>query len=72
MSSVFSFVKELLSNKSHIKLNKKIIKAIGILETVFLADLMSKYEYFESKEMLDDGWFFNNQAASWMLWDSGV
>ena len=54
-------MKELLSSSAFIVLNKTLAKNLGLKETVLLADLISKEEYFIDKGMTD-GWFFNTEA----------
>ena len=54
-------MKELLSSSAFIVLNKTLAKNLGLKETVLLADLISKEEYFIDKGM-NDGWFFNTEA----------
>jgi hypothetical protein len=55
-------VKHLLSSTAFLVVNKKLAKKIGLHETVLLADLISKEEYFKEKEYSNyemGGWFFN-------------
>ena len=54
-------MKELLSSTAFIVVNKTLARNIGLKETVILADLISKEEYFISNGMTD-GWFFNTEA----------
>lgn len=54
-------MRELLSSTAFLIVNKALIRSIGLKETVLLADLISKEEYFESNGMTD-GWFFNTEA----------
>lgn len=54
-------MKQLLSSTAFLVLNKTLAKNIGLKETVILADLISKEEYFISNGMTD-GWFFNTEA----------
>tara|TARA_R100000654_G_scaffold72369_2_gene104181 strand:- start:12 stop:641 length:630 start_codon:yes stop_codon:yes gene_type:complete len=54
-------MKQLLSSTSFLVLNKTLARNIGLKETVLLADLISKEEYFISNGMTD-GWFFNTEA----------
>ena len=54
-------MKELLSSSAFIVVNKTLAKNLGLKETVLLADLISKEEYFIDKGMTD-GWFFNTEA----------
>jgi len=54
-------MKELLSSTAFIVVNKELAKNIGLKETVLLADLISKEEYFINNGMTN-GWFFNTEA----------
>jgi len=53
-------MKELLSSTAFLVVNKKLAKNIGLKETILLADLISKEEYFINNGMTD-GWFFNTE-----------
>ena len=52
-------MKHLLSSSAFLVVNKSLAKQIGLNESVLLADLISKEEYFADNEQLIDGWFFN-------------
>ena len=54
-------MKELLSSTAFLVVNKTLAKNIGLKETVLLADLISKEEYFINNGMTS-GWFFNTEA----------
>jgi len=54
-------MKHLLSSTAFLVLNKKLARNIGLKESILLADLISKEEYFESNGMTD-GWFFNTES----------
>ena len=54
-------MKHLLSSSAFLIVNKCLAKQIGLKETVLLADLISKEEYFIANGMTD-GWFFNTEA----------
>ena len=54
-------MKQLLSSTAFLVVNKELAKNIGLKETVLLADLISKEEYFINNGMTD-GWFFNTEA----------
>tara|TARA_E500000305_G_C4023573_1_gene240408 strand:+ start:2683 stop:3312 length:630 start_codon:yes stop_codon:yes gene_type:complete len=54
-------MKSLLSSTAFLVVNKELARNIGLKETVLLADLISKEEYFIEKGMTD-GWFFNTEA----------
>jgi len=52
----------ILSSDAHWIVNKKLAKKIGVMETILLADLITKQEYFRNNNMLtEDGFFFNLQ-----------
>ena len=54
-------MKNLLSSTAFLVVNKSLAKQIGLKETVLLADLISKEEYFIANGMTD-GWFFNTES----------
>ena len=55
-----NITKNVLSQSAHWNINKKLNKEIGIIPCLLLSDLISKFEYFENRNMLDaDGGFFN-------------
>jgi len=54
-------MKHLLSSSAFLIVNKSLAKQIGLKETVLLADLISKEEYFIANGMTD-GWFFNTES----------
>ena len=54
-------MKQLLSSTAFLVVNKELARNIGLKETVLLADLISKEEYFINNGMTD-GWFFNTEA----------
>jgi hypothetical protein len=54
-------MKHLLSSSAFLVVNKSLAKQIGLKETILLADLISKEEYFIANGM-SDGWFFNTEA----------
>ena len=53
-------MKHLLSSSAFLVVNKCLAKQIGLKETILLADLISKEEYFIANGMTD-GWFFNTE-----------
>ena len=57
----YNTMKELLSSTAFIVVNKTLAKNLGLKETVLLADLISKEEYFINNGMTD-GWFFNTES----------
>ena len=54
-------MKHLLSSTAFLVLNKTLARNIGLKESILLADLISKEEYFISNGMTD-GWFFNTES----------
>ena len=52
-------MKNLLSSTAFLVVNKELAKQIGLNETVLLADLISKEQYFIDNNQLNEGWFFN-------------
>jgi len=54
-------MKHLLSSTAFLVVNKTLAQNIGLKETILLADLISKEEYFIDNGMTD-GWFFNTEA----------
>lgn len=52
-------MKHLLSSSAFLVVNKELAKQIGLNETVLLADLISKEQYFIDNKQLNEGWFFN-------------
>jgi len=53
-------VKELLLSENYIQLNKLLIHAIGLHESILYCELCSRKKYFEDKDLLsEDGYFFN-------------
>ena len=54
-------MKSLLSSSAFLIVNKRLAAAIGLKETILLADLISKEEYFIENNLIDNGWFFNTE-----------
>ena len=52
-------MKNLLSSTAFLVVNKELAKKIGLNETVLLADLISKEQYFIENNQLNEGYFFN-------------
>jgi hypothetical protein len=55
-------MKHLLSSTAFLVVNKKLAALIGLKETILLADLISKEEYFIQNDTIQNGWFFNTSA----------
>ena len=52
----------ILSQNAWWTINKAITKEVGIDASILLSDLISKFEYFRDRNMLDkDGYFFNTR-----------
>ena len=54
-------MKNLLSSSSFLIVNKQLARCIGLKETILLADLISKEEYFIETSQINNGWFFNTE-----------
>ena len=54
-------MKNLLSSSAFLIVNKKLARTIGLKETILLADLISKEEYFIETSQINKGWFFNTE-----------
>ena len=54
-------MKSLLSSSAFLIVNKQLATCIGLKETILLADLISKEEYFIKNNLIEDGWFFNTE-----------
>ena len=52
-------ITKLLSSTAYLTVNKHLISIYGLESAVILADLISKEEYFNNKNELTDGYFFN-------------
>ena len=52
-------ITKLLSSTAYLTVNKHLISIYGLESAVILADLISKEEYFNNKNELIDGYFFN-------------
>ena len=58
----FELIFDLLRSDGSITVNKSLVQAIGLQEAVLYCELISKYNYFNSRDMLDDeGYFYNTQ-----------
>jgi len=55
-------MKNLLSSTAFIIMNKELARRIGLKESILLADLISKEEYFIKNGTISEGWFFNTEA----------
>ena len=50
---------ELLTTDSYIILNKKLIKTIGLNETILLGELCGECYYWMKQNKLENGWFYS-------------
>lgn len=50
---------DMLRSDGSIVVNKKLAHAIGLHEAILFSELISKYNYFENKGQLSNGYFFN-------------
>lgn len=50
---------DFLSNDGYIKVNKKVIKLIGLEEAVILGELCSEYNYWKENNLLEDNMFYS-------------
>ena len=55
-------MKHLLSSSAFLIVNKKLAFILGLKTTVYLADLISKENYFIENGTIKDGWFFNTET----------
>lgn len=61
---------EILRSDGSLSTSKALLHAIGLHEAILFQELLSKYSYFESKDMLEDGWFYNTAENIWQ--DTGL
>lgn len=52
-------VSSLLSTSKYFIVNKELIKALGTEEAIVLGELISERDYWESREQLEDDWFYS-------------
>lgn len=53
------YILQLLASRNFITVNKIMIKALGLEEAIILGELASEFAYFESKGLLEDGYFYS-------------
>ena len=54
-------LRRLLMSSAHININKELSGKIGINPTILLSELLSRMDYFESQNLLEEGdWFYNS------------
>lgn len=53
-----SVILELLRNDGSIIINKNLTRALGHEAALLLGELLSKKAYFEERELINDGWFY--------------
>lgn len=49
---------KILSQGEMLNIPKTLIQAIGLEEAIVLTDIASDYEYWESRELAEDGWIY--------------
>ena len=54
---------EIISSTSYFVLNKELVKKLGVECTLVLYDLIPKEEYFQERNLTDNGFFLN-------IWDN--
>lgn len=54
-------VAKLLSTDGFIQVNKTLIKKVGLHEAVLIGELCAEYNYWEERDMLDDGYFYSTR-----------
>ncbi len=52
---------DLLRNDGSITVNKRLIRALGLIEAVVYSELASRHCYFKERDRLSDGYFFNTK-----------
>ena len=52
-------ITDLLANQGYIIINKQIAKEYGLHEAIILGELAQEYNYFDDRDMLEDGWFYS-------------
>ena len=50
---------EIVSSTSYFVLNKELVKKLGVECTLVLYDLIPKEEYFQERNLTDNGFFLN-------------
>jgi len=53
-----NLLKKTLSNNGWIQCNKYLAKTIGIYESILISELISKYNYLEENNKINNEWFF--------------
>lgn len=48
-----------LASDNYIALNRDVIKSVGLNEAVLLCELCGEYRYWESRDELEDGYFYS-------------
>lgn len=54
-------ISDLLRNNGCVTVNKYLVHSIGLNEAILYSELASRHEYFESRDMLVDEYFYNTQ-----------
>ena len=53
---------QLLNPENTVSLNRPLAHAIGLYETLIFSALISKYTYYETRNRVNNGWFFSTVA----------
>lgn len=54
-------IAKLLSTDGFIQVNKTLIKKVGLHEAILIGELCAEYNYWEERDMLDDGYFYSTR-----------
>lgn len=54
-------ISKLLSTDGFIQVNKTLIKKVGLHEAILIGELCAEYNYWEERDMLDDGYFYSTR-----------
>ena len=54
-------ISKLLSTDGFIQVNKALIKKLGLHEAILIGEFCAEYNYWEERNMLDDGYFYSTR-----------
>lgn len=54
-------ISKLLSTNGFIQVNKALIKKLGLHEAILIGEFCAEYNYWEERNMLDDGYFYSTR-----------
>ena len=54
-------ISKLLSTNGFIQVNKALIKKVGLHEAILIGEFCAEYNYWEERNMLDDGYFYSTR-----------